>query len=100
MNNAHEQLQLVYVTCPDDTIARRIATRLVEERSAACVNIVPALESGYRWQGEGETARASLLIIRPRKTCLQRTEACLHGVTRYELAARRAVATNGGRHRA
>src|SRR5699024_5179154 len=96
MNNAHEQLQLVYVTCPDDTIARRIATRPVEERSAACVNIVPALESVYRWQGEVETASESLLIIKTRKTCLQRIQACLDEVHPDELPELVAVPIQGG----
>jgi periplasmic divalent cation tolerance protein len=44
--------------------ARRIAHALVERRLAACVNIVPQIESVYRWQGKVETAAEWLLIIK------------------------------------
>ena len=42
---------LCFCTCPDDATARRIADALVEERLAACVNVLPGLRSVYRWQG-------------------------------------------------
>src|SRR5258705_2300363 len=44
--------------------ARRIAQELIERRLAACVNIVPQIESVYRWQGEVESATEWLLIIK------------------------------------
>lgn len=43
---------------------RRIARLLVEGRVAACVNIVPGVESVYRWQGAVETAQETLLAIK------------------------------------
>ena len=42
---------VVFCTLPDADSAARIAGMLVEERLAACVNIVPGLVSVYRWQG-------------------------------------------------
>jgi len=44
--------------------ARRIASQLVERRLAACVNIVPQIESIYRWQGKVESAQEWLLLIK------------------------------------
>lgn len=41
----------MYVTCPDDATARRIARDLVERRLAACANILP-VRSVYRWEGK------------------------------------------------
>jgi periplasmic divalent cation tolerance protein len=44
--------------------ARRIAQSLVERRLAACVNIIPQIESIYRWQDKIETAAEFLLLIK------------------------------------
>ncbi len=60
---------LVYCTCPtvegDDKtdVARQIAGKIVEQRLAACVNIMPSVESVYRWQGKKQYDREQLLII-------------------------------------
>lgn len=51
-------------TCPDADSAGRIATALVDERLAACVNVVPGLRSTYRWQGEVTRGDELLLIIK------------------------------------
>ncbi|HYV05713.1 MAG TPA: divalent-cation tolerance protein CutA [Blastocatellia bacterium] len=55
---------LVFVTAPSDVEAKRIANALVEERLAACVNIVPTIESTYRWEGRVTTDHEALLIIK------------------------------------
>lgn len=56
--------QLVLTTCPDEATARRIARTLVEERLAACVNVLPPMHSVYRWKGKVEDATEQLLIIK------------------------------------
>ena len=56
--------RVVLVTTPDDDSARAIARTLVEERLAACGNIVPGLTSIYRWQGAVEQAGETLLILK------------------------------------
>jgi periplasmic divalent cation tolerance protein len=56
--------RLVLTTCGSLEEARRIAQELMGRRLAACVNIVPQIESIYRWQGEVETATEWLLIIK------------------------------------
>jgi len=48
---------LVFCTFPDAETARRIGTSLVHDRLAACVNLVPSIESIYRWQGAVETSQ-------------------------------------------
>jgi len=57
---------LIYITCGSEENARQIATTLVEEKLAACVNILPGIESVYRWEGKVESAPEYLLMI---KTC-------------------------------
>ena len=56
--------KLVLTTCSSLEEARSIANALVERRFSACVNIVPQIESVYRWQGKIETATEYLLIIK------------------------------------
>ncbi|MBW3550634.1 MAG: divalent-cation tolerance protein CutA [Proteobacteria bacterium] len=51
-------------TCPDAASARTLATALVEERLAACVNQLPGLSSTYRWEGRVERAEEVLLMIK------------------------------------
>ena len=55
---------LCLCTCPDDTIAARIADILVGERLAACVNVLPGIRSVYRWQGQVERADEVLLLAK------------------------------------
>jgi periplasmic divalent cation tolerance protein len=52
------------VTAPNLDEARSLARTLLEQRLAACVNILPALESHYRWKGDIEKAGEVLLLIK------------------------------------
>lgn len=65
---------LVLVTAPDLDTARRLARGLVEEKLAACVNLVPGLESHYRWQGKVESAAEVLLVIKTAVRLVPRLE--------------------------
>lgn len=56
--------QIVFTTCPDGEVASRIARVLVEEGLAACVNILPPMQSIYRWKGRVEAANEQLLMIK------------------------------------
>ncbi|MFZ0592925.1 MAG: divalent-cation tolerance protein CutA [Bryobacteraceae bacterium] len=55
---------LLLSTCDNEDEAQRLATALVEERLAACVNIIPGLTSIYRWHGVVERASEHLLLIK------------------------------------
>ena len=61
---------VVYVTAPSADVATSLATSLVNDRLAACVNIVPSVTSVYRWQGAVETATEAMLIIKTRQDAL------------------------------
>ena len=56
--------RLVLTTTSSLEEAKKIAHALVERRLAACVNIVPKIESVYRWEGEVEDAQEYLLLIK------------------------------------
>jgi periplasmic divalent cation tolerance protein len=70
---------VVLVTCPPDK-AQAIATRLVEERVAACVNVVPGLQSIYRWKDEVQSEGEALLIV---KTARDRFDALKQAVLKH-----------------
>ena len=55
---------ICFCTCPEPHTAGRVATALVEERLAACANILPGLRSIYRWQGQVEAADEVLLLLK------------------------------------
>lgn len=55
---------LVLCNTPDHATASRIARQLVEEQLAACVNILPAVQSLYRWQGRIEEASEVPLLVK------------------------------------
>ena len=60
MNDA----RFIYITCESDDQARAIGRSMVEERLAACANILPGMESVYWWQGKIETGRETVLILK------------------------------------
>jgi periplasmic divalent cation tolerance protein len=55
---------LVFCNCGSKAEADRIASSLVEERLAACVNILPPVQSVYRWRGAVERAEEIPLLIK------------------------------------
>ncbi len=59
-------VELALVTAPDAETGERIARALVEERLAACVNLVPGLRSIYRWEGKVESEAEVLLVVKTR----------------------------------
>jgi periplasmic divalent cation tolerance protein len=58
------QICLVLCNCPDAQTAETIAYRLVHDRLAACVNILPQVKSIYRWQDMVEAAQEHTLLIK------------------------------------
>ena len=59
-DNSNAELVVAFSTAGSPEEARRIATALVDEQLAACVNIVDNIHSIYRWQGAIESAAESL----------------------------------------
>jgi periplasmic divalent cation tolerance protein len=76
---------LVLTTAGSEEEARKIANGLVERRLAACVNIVPRIQSVYRWEGKVETAEEFLLIIKSTKGRNADVQAAIRELHSYEL---------------
>lgn len=87
---------VVLCTCPDRDTARHLADKLVSERLAACVNIVPGLESVYEWQGQVERDSEVLLIIKTNQDRYPQLEAAIRQNHPYELPEILRVCLDGG----
>lgn len=61
---------IVLITVDSQEAAQKLGDILITERKAACVNIVPAVESHYRWQGKKVTDRELLLIVKTQEKLL------------------------------
>ena len=59
-----EKILLALSTFPDAETARRISNQLVTEKFAACANILPGVESIYRWKEKIETANETLVFFK------------------------------------
>jgi periplasmic divalent cation tolerance protein len=94
MTASKPDLLLCLCTCPDRATARTLAHALVDERLAACVNLLPGVVSVYRWEGQVEEADEVQLLIKARPARLpaliERLRA-LHPYTVPELIAFEAV---------
>lgn len=63
---------VVMTTLPLDTDAPGFAATLVEEKLAACVNILPEMRSVYRWKGLVEDERERQVVIKTARNCVVR----------------------------
>ena len=64
MREAMDQVLLVLTNLPDADSAQSLARLLVHSRLAACVNLMPGVQSVYRWQGAIEQANEITLLIK------------------------------------
>ncbi len=76
---------VVFSTCASAEEAERLARRLVEERLAACVNVISPVRSFYRWKGAVEDAAEWLLVIKSSRGLFASLSATLESAHSYEL---------------
>ena len=80
-----EESILVLSTFPDAPAARRVAAAVVEEKLAACVSLLPAIESIYRWKGAVERSTEVLALIKSATWKYQLLEARILALHPYEV---------------
>ena len=80
-----DELLMVHCTVPDGEAAARIARALVEERLAACVQVLPGVRSTYRWNGAIETADEVLLVAKAARSSFEALRVRLAALHPYEL---------------
>ena len=75
----------LYVPMPDHGTADALSRALLEERLAACTNLVPGVESRYRWRGKIETSKEVLLLVKTDRAREPRTRARIEALHPYEV---------------
>ncbi len=87
---------LVVVTFPSTEVARSISSVLVEEKLAACVNLLPGAESVYRWQGRVEVASEVVGLVKTTGSMLDELKQRYLSLHPYEVAEFVVVDLAGG----
>lgn len=90
------EVWIVLCTLPDMEKARQIATILVESQLVACVNLLPTIESIYRWQGKVESAREVLAVMKVTSSGYDQLETKLRELHPYEVPEILAVPVSKG----
>ena len=90
---------IVLTTLGADADAATFARTLVEERLAACVNLLPEMTSVYRWKGSVEQERERQLVIKTSEGCLAALEIRLTELHPYEVPEFLVVRAGGGSDR-
>lgn len=77
--------RVVLITAPDGDAAVGLARQLVDERLAACVNVVPGVRSVYRWEGEVQEDPEALLVAKTRASLVPELERRLAHLHPYDV---------------
>ena len=76
---------LILITAADESEAKRLATALITDRLASCVQILPKMESVYRWQGRIQTESEILLVIKTTANKFEELERTVRGLHSYDV---------------
>ena len=76
---------IVLITAGSEEEAHKIAKLLVNEKKAACVNIVPGVDSLFHWKGKIDSARESLLLVKTRASLLSEIISLVKEIHSYEV---------------
>ncbi len=87
---------LVFTTLPSADKAAEVAKLLVEERLAACANLLPAVRSIYHWQGKLHDENEVLVLLKTRAEHLERLKLRILELHPYELPELLAVPVEAG----
>jgi len=94
--NENTELVVLFITTTTAEEARRITDVLLNERKAACVNIVPRVSSFFWWQDKIESAEESLLIVKTKAPLLNEVVKLVKENHNYEIPQVIALPIVGG----
>jgi periplasmic divalent cation tolerance protein len=90
------EARIVFTTAGSKEEAQKIAQGLVGQKLAACVNIVPQVESVYRWRGKVESAQEWLLVIKTTAAKFPSVRDAIKELHSYELPECVAIEVESG----
>ena len=64
VDSENSDVSIGLITAPSLEVAKTLATMLLESRCVACVNLVPSIESMYRWEGKIQIDQETLMIVK------------------------------------
>jgi periplasmic divalent cation tolerance protein len=95
-SSANRDVRIVLTTIGSETDALRLARTLVDERLAACVNVLPVMVSVYRWKGTVEQDEEQQVVIKTSSDRLPALETRLRQLHPYELPEFLVLEVEGG----
>ena len=91
-----ERAVFVYTTYPSVVEAEKAGRAIVEQRLAACVNILPGMVSHYWWEGKVERGEEAVMIIKTRATLADRVRSAVKDTHSYSTPAILVLPIEGG----
>jgi len=92
----NDQNIVIFITTGTDGEARRVAEALLEQRKAACVNIVPTVTSLFWWENRIDSDQESLLIVKSKASLLDEIVSLVKGIHSYDVPEVIALPIIGG----
>lgn len=84
----------IYIPCRDAAEAERIGKKVVEQKLAACANILPSIQSIYRWEREMQSSHETVLLLKTTQAMFKAVEAVVKGLHSYETPCIAALAVS------
>ena len=87
---------VLFITTDTAEEARKIAEVLLEQKKAACVNIIPGVNSVFRWEGKIDSAKENLLVVKTKASLLSEVINLVKKVHSYDVPEIIALPIIGG----
>ncbi|MGB7968837.1 MAG: divalent-cation tolerance protein CutA [Methanobacterium sp.] len=87
---------IVYITTSGNLESKEIAKRLLENKLACCVNIIPSVESMYLWKGKIEEESESIMVVKTKTTLVKEVIKMVEHVHSYETPCILEITVNDG----
>lgn len=96
MTDDNKSLIMVYITTSSEEEAGTIGRKLLDERLIACANIFPGVKSIYRWEGKVVNEFETVLILKARKSNLEKIISRVKDIHSYSCPCILSYPSNGG----